>query len=352
MSNFPSLRARRLRLNTTIRDLVRETAVTAEDLIQGVFVVPGQGVEEPLKTMPGVCRYSLDRLPAYIARLVALGVRGLIFFGVPESKDEEASGAYASDGIVQEALRIARQTAPEMLLVADVCLCEYMSHGHCGVLCGENVDNDRTLPLLAQTAVSLADAGADWLAPSAMMDGQVLAIRQALDAAGYQDRAILAYSAKFASSFYGPFREAAESAPAFGDRKAYQMDPANAREALKEVELDLAEGADLVMVKPAMPYLDVLSKVRAMTHVPVVAYQVSGEYAMLRLAIEAGALNKRAMDEALLSIKRAGADLIITYAAEDVLRRQALAAEANLRQRIARVQQERAVAADVLTPEV
>lgn len=321
---FPIERLRRLRRNESIRALVREHALTATDFIQGIFVIEGEDICEPIEAMPGICRYSLDRLPAYLDELYDLGLRALLFFGIPAHKDACGSEAYAENGIVQSALRLARHLHPDFYLIADVCLCEYTDHGHCGLLneAGE-VRNDASLELLARTAVSQAAAGADCLAPSAMMDGQVAAIRRALDEAGYEEHSILAYSAKFASAFYGPFRAAAGSAPKAGsDRKAYQMDPANGREAMREVLADQEEGCDMIMVKPAMSYLDILYQIRQRSLLPLVAYQVSGEYAMIHAAAAQGWIDgARVMDEALLSLKRAGADMIVSYAAADYLRR-------------------------------
>jgi porphobilinogen synthase len=309
------LRGRRLRRTAALRELVRETRLHPAMLVQPLFVRPGRGVREEIMAMPGQFRVSVDQLPAEAEALRRVGVRGVLLFGLPEAKDDEGSGAWSSDGIVQRAVRELRTTlGDELAILADVCLCEYTNHGHCGVLRGEAVDNDATLPLLAETAVSLAEAGADVIAPSAMMDGQVAAIRAALEASGRRETAILAYAAKHASAFYGPFREAAGSAPSFGNRKAYQMDAANAREALREVTADVAEGADAVMVKPALPALDLVAATRAAVDVPVAAYQVSGEYS----AIVAGAANgwldcRAAALESLTAIARAGAGIIVTY---------------------------------------
>jgi porphobilinogen synthase len=314
-SSTTFLRGRRLRRTPALRELVRETRLHPAMLVQPVFVRPGTGVREEIEAMPGQFRLSVDQLPAEAEALRRAGVRGVLLFGLPEAKNEQGSGAWEADGIVQRGLRAVRSAVgDELAMVADVCLCEYTSHGHCGVLRGEAVDNDATLPLLAQTAVSLAEAGADVVAPSAMMDGQVAAIRGDLDAAGRRDVAILAYAAKHASAFYGPFREAAGSAPAFGDRKAYQMDPPNAREALREIEADVAEGADAVMVKPALPALDLVAAARAAVDVPVAAYQVSGEYAAIVAAAANGWLDCRsAALESLTAIARAGAGIIVTY---------------------------------------
>lgn len=318
---FPQRRMRRLRRTETIRRMVRETWVRPDHLILPVFVRPGRGIQEPVPSMPGVFRWSVDRVVEPAREAWELGVPAVILFGLPERKDDEGSEAWREDGVVQQAVRALKEVLPELVVITDVCLCEYTSHGHCGVLEGGEVANDASLERLARTALSHARAGADWVAPSDMMDGRVGVIRRALDEAGFHEVSILAYSAKYASAFYGPFREAADSAPAFGDRRGYQMDPANAREALLEVELDGAEGADLVMVKPALPYLDVIHQVRQRTTLPVVAYQVSGEYAMLRAAGRLGWLDEvQAMRESLTAIRRAGADLIITYAALEYAR--------------------------------
>jgi porphobilinogen synthase len=313
-----ALRGRRLRRTPGLRRLVRETRLHPDMLVQPLFVRPGHEVREEIGAMPGQFRLSPDELPAEAARLRAAGVGAVLLFGLPGDKDDQGSGAWADDGIVQQALRTLRAADPELTLIADVCLCEYTSHGHCGVIAGDTVDNDATLPLLARSAISLAAAGADVVAPSAMMDGQVAAIRRALDGEGRQDVAILAYAAKHASAFYGPFRDAADSAPQRGDRKSYQMDPANGREALREIDADLAEGADMIMVKPALPALDILAAARGRTNVPLAAYQVSGEYASLVAAAQNGWLDRRAAAlESLTAIARAGADLIITYFAAE-----------------------------------
>ena len=313
-------RPRRLRANA-LRALVRETTVTAADLIYPMFVVDGENVEREIAPMPGQYQRSVDRIGDDIDAVRKLGIPGVLLFGIPATKDEVGSGAWLESGPVPRAIREIRKRAPELTIVADVCLCEYTSHGHCGVLDSEagTVVNDATLPLLARAAVAYADAGADVVAPSAMMDGQVAAIRRALDDAGHGDVAIMAYSVKYASVFYGPFRIAAESAPQMGDRRTYQMDPGNAREALREAELDVAEGADMVMVKPAGAYLDVIRLVRDAAHVPLVAYQVSGEYAMIKAAAERGWLDeRRAVMESVTAIKRAGADIILTYYAKEI----------------------------------
>ncbi|HEV2148141.1 MAG TPA: porphobilinogen synthase [Longimicrobiaceae bacterium] len=318
---YPENRPRRLRRTGELRAFVRETAVSPADLILPLFVTPGEGVRNPVGSMPGVDQTSVDQLLRDAEEAMRLGIPAVLLFGIPEHKDETGSSGYDEQGVVQRAVRALKREIPEMLVVTDVCLCEYTSHGHCGVLQGEEVDNDATLPLLARMALSHAEAGADVVAPSDMMDGRVGAIRQALDGAGFAETPILAYSAKFASAFYGPFREAAESTPQFGDRRAYQMDPANAREALREVRADIEEGADMVMVKPALAYLDVIHRVRTETEYPVVAYHVSGEYAMVLAAAERGWIDgDRAMREVLTSIRRAGADRIITYYARQFAR--------------------------------
>jgi porphobilinogen synthase len=312
---------RRLRRTAALRALVRETRLSLDDVIYPVFVCPGEGVEAPLEGLPGIGRRSVDRLCDEAEEVAALGVRGLLLFGIPEEKDEVATGAYDEDGIVQQALRALRDRVPELVLVTDVCLCEYTSHGHCGIVRDGDVVNDLSLELLARTALSHAAAGADAVAPSDMMDGRVGAIRGQLDAEGFSDVPVIAYSAKFASAFYGPFREVADSAPAFGDRRSYQLDPPNLREALRECALDVEEGADMLMVKPALPYLDVIRAVRERFDLPLAAYNVSGEYAMVRAAAAGGWLDERAAAlEALTAIKRAGADLIFTYWAKDLAR--------------------------------
>ncbi len=320
--SFPEHRPRRLRRTPALRELARETRVTPADLFDALFVVEGSGVREPIAAMPGVSRLSVDQLADEAKRIQDLGLGGVILFGIPSHKDALGTGAYDPDGIIPRALRAMKKATPELLTIADVCLCEYTDHGHCGVWDGSSVHNDETLPLLARSAVVAAEAGADVVAPSDMMDGRVRAIRRALDEARLEDTVILSYAAKYASAFYGPFREAAESAPQTGDRRGYQMDPANAREALAELETDLAEGADALMVKPAMPCLDIVAKARERFAVPLFAYQVSGEYSMLQAAIERGWLESpRAVDESLVAIRRAGADRIITYFAKDYARR-------------------------------
>lgn len=315
----PRLRPRRLRRTPALRRMTRETQLRPADLIAPLFVTAGTNIARPIGSMPGQSQCSVDRLVAETDALLALGVPAVLLFGLPETKDAIGSAGWSSDGPVPRAIAALKAHTPELVVIADVCLCEYTDHGHCGVLHAETgeVLNDETLPLLARTAVAYADAGADIVAPSAMMDGQVAAIRTALDAAGHQDVPVLAYAAKFASAFYGPFREAADSAPAFGDRRAYQLDPANGREALREVALDAAEGADMLMVKPAGLYLDIIRQVRDRYEVPIVAYQVSGEYAAQQAAVARGWLDeRRAALESLTAIKRAGADLIITYYAK------------------------------------
>jgi porphobilinogen synthase len=318
---FPTHRLRRLRATGRLRGLVRETRLDPAHFILPLFVCPGEGVRREIGSMPGNYQLSIDELVKECAEVQSLGIGGVILFGLPESKDENASGAYDENGIVQRAIRALRRELPELLIVTDVCNCEYTSHGHCGLIKDGDVDNDATLQWLAKTALSHARAGADIVAPSDMMDGRVGAIRQALDANGYEKTPILAYAAKFASVFYGPFREAAESAPQFGDRRSYQMDPANGREAMREIELDLEEGADMIMVKPAMPYLDLIYQARERFDVPIAAYQVSGEFSMIMAAARNGWLEQdRAMMESLTSIARAGAGIILTYFAKPAAR--------------------------------
>ncbi|RJP78410.1 MAG: porphobilinogen synthase [Candidatus Zixiibacteriota bacterium] len=317
--SYPTDRPRRLRRGETLRRLVRETVLTADDLVQPLFVVPGRGVRREISSLPGQYHLSVDEAAAEAARLAGLGVPGLILFGIPARKDETGSSAWDDDGEVQRAVRAIREAAPGLVVMTDVCLCEYTSHGHCGVISGGEVDNDPTLELLARTAVSHARAGADVVAPSDMMDGRVHAIRQELDREGFGQTAILSYAVKYASAYYGPFREAAGSAPQFGDRRGYQMDPANAREALREAELDLAEGADMIMVKPGLAYLDVLALVKRTFNRVTAAYQVSGEYAMIEAAAQQGWIDRRRLIlETLTSFKRAGADFILTYYAGEV----------------------------------
>ncbi len=315
-------RPRRLREKALLRRLVRETRLAVENLVYPVFAVHGRGVREPIGSMPGQCRLSIDELLKEAKDVASMGIPGLLVFGLPEDKDARGSEAYAEDGIVQQAVRAVKDTVPDLLVITDVCLCQYTSHGHCGVVEQGGVKNDPTLELLARVAVSHVEAGADMVAPSDMMDGRVGAIREALDEAAFTEVPIMAYSAKYASAFYGPFREAADSAPQFGDRRSYQMDPANAQEAMREIALDLDEGADIVMVKPALPYLDVIARAKQEFGVPLAAYSVSGEYAMLKAAAQLGWLEEeRAMMEALTAIRRAGADIVITYFAKDVARR-------------------------------
>ena len=310
-----------MRRTEAIRALVREARLAREDLILPLFACTGEGVRREVSSMPGVFNLSVDEIAREAANAFEAGVPGVILFGLPESKDETATGAYAERGVVQEAIRAVRRAVPDMVVIADTCLCEYTSHGHCGVVRGGEVLNDESLELIARTAVSQAEAGADIVAPSAMMDGQVGAIREALDEADFANVAIMSYAVKYASAFYGPFREAADSAPAFGDRRAYQMDAANAREAVREAELDVMEGADFLMVKPAGPYLDILRTVRDRFDLPLAAYHVSGEYAMLKAAAERGWIDeKRAMLETLTGIRRAGADVILTYYAVEAAR--------------------------------
>jgi len=318
---YPVFRPRRLRQNDTFRRLVRETHLTIEDLIQPLFVVHGRGVRQEISSMPGCFHLSVDELAKEAKEVAAMGIPGIILFGLPAAKDAAGSEAYAEDGIIQQAVRAVKDTVSDLLVMTDVCLCEYTSHGHCGVVERGQVKNDPTLELLARTALSHAEAGADLVAPSDMMDGRVAAIREALDEEGFVEIPIMAYSAKYASAFYGPFREAAESAPQFGDRRSYQMDPANGDEALREVGLDLEEGADIVMVKPALPYLDIVWRVKQEFGGPVAAYNVSGEYAMLKAAGRLGWIDEeRVLMESLTSIKRVGADVILTYSAKEAAR--------------------------------
>lgn len=322
MTSFPLWRGRRLRRTETLRSLIRETRLTPDRLILPLFVVEPSGVREPVGSMPGVFRTSVEGAVQDAGEAAALGVGGVILFGIPDHKDEQGSGAWDDEGAVQRAIRAIKQERPGFTVVTDVCMCEYTSHGHCGVLDGASVANDATLDLLARTAVSHARAGADIVAPSDMMDGRVAAIREALDEAGHEQVAIMSYAAKYASAFYGPFREAADSAPSHGDRRGYQMDVANQDEALREVWADIEEGADIVMVKPALTYLDVIHRVKDETGWPVAAYHVSGEYAAIMAAAERGWLDgDRAMREALLAIARAGADVILTYWAREFARR-------------------------------
>ena len=312
-------RPRRLRGGETIRKMVRETRMDKSSLIYPMFVQEGTGREDEILSMPRQFRYTLDRLPYELERLAKAGVGSVMLFGIPDHKDEIASQAYAQDGIVQRALQVGKEKFPELYYITDVCLCEYTSHGHCGMLCGNEVENDSTLDLLAKTALSHVQAGADMVAPSDMMDGRVLAIRRMLDKNGHKEIPIMSYAVKYASAFYGPFREAADSAPAFGDRKSYQMDPHNSREGVKEALLDVDEGADIIMVKPALSYLDMITKVKEVTNVPVAAYSVSGEYAMVKAAAQKGWIDEeRIMCEMAVSTYRAGAQIYLTYYAKEL----------------------------------
>lgn len=312
-------RFRRLRQTEEMRSFVRETRIGREDLIYPVFVQEGRDIREPVPSMPGVFRYSIDRLDEILAQIKSLGIPAILLFGIPGHKDERGSGAYDPEGITQRAIRFIKEKMPSLLVIADICLCEYTSHGHCGLVGDGQVLNDETLPLLARAAVTNADAGADIIAPSDMMDGRVAAIRKALDEEGHKNVPVLSYSAKYASGYYGPFRDAAESAPQFGDRRSYQMDPANARQAGEEMEDDLEEGADMLIVKPALAYLDILKMARDRFAVPVIAYNVSGEYSMVKAAARMGWIEeKRIVMENMIAMKRAGADRIITYHALDV----------------------------------
>jgi porphobilinogen synthase len=314
---FPTQRPRRLRSSESMRRLVRETRLDPAGLILPLFICPGEGIRRPISSMPPQCQLSIDTAVEECREVHSLGIGGVILFGIPDAKDEIASGAYDDHGIVQQAIRAIKREVPGLIVITDVCNCEYTSHGHCGNVVDGDVDNDTTLEWLAAGALSHARAGADIVAPSDMMDGRVAAIRKVLDSSGYQKTPILSYAAKFASVFYGPFREAAESTPQFGDRRSYQMDPANAREAMKEIDLDLEEGADMIMVKPALPYLDLIRQARERCNVPIGAYQVSGEYSMIMAAARNGWIDEeRAMMETLTSIKRAGADFILTYFAK------------------------------------
>ena len=319
MSSFPATRLRRLRRTEALRSLVRETRLGLDDVVAPIFACPGEGIVRPVEGLPGIAQRSVDEVAREGAELHRLGVRAVLLFGIPEEKDDQGSGAWDDEGTVQQALRALRGSVPQLVLITDVCLCEYTSHGHCGILDGEEVLNDETLDLLARTAVSHVEAGADAVAPSDMMDGRVAALRSGLDEAGFEATPILSYAAKYASAFYGPFREAAGSAPAFGDRRGYQMDPANVREALRECELDVREGADVLMVKPALPNLDVIRAVRERFDLPLAAYNVSGEYAMVKAAGAAGWMDERgAALESLTTIKRAGADVIVSYWAKEL----------------------------------
>ena len=315
---YPTIRPRRLRRNETFRRMVRETRLSVDDLVMPLFVCPGQKERKEIVTMPGNFHLSVDELVTECCEVESLGIPAVILFGLPKRKDESGSEAWADDGIVQKAVAAIKSETKELVVITDVCLCEYTSHGHCGVLKNEDVDNDPTLDLLAKTAVSHAKAGADMVAPSDMMDGRVWAIRQALDEEGFLDLPIMSYAAKYASAFYGPFREAADSAPAFGDRRSYQMDPPNSDEAMREIELDIEEGADIIMIKPALPYLDIIRRAKDTFTLPIAAYNVSGEFAMVKAAAKKGWLDyDRAMMESLISIKRAGASIILTYFAKE-----------------------------------
>ncbi len=318
---FPEYRPRRMRQNEVFRSLVRETLISPSQLIYPLFVLPGKGIREEVPSMPGIFRLSVDQLAKEAKECMSLGVNNVILFGLPEKKDPMGSGAHAKEGIIQRAIKELKNKAPEMLVSTDVCLCEYTDHGHCGVIIDKQVDNDATLEILAKTALSHAQAGADMVAPSDMMDGRVAEIRMALDENNFHQVPIMSYAVKYASAFYGPFRDAADCAPQEGDRRGYQMDPANVREAMREATLDVDEGADILMVKPAMPYLDVISKLREEFDMPIAAYHVSGEYAMIKAAAAKGWIDeKRVMHESLLSIRRAGADIILTYFAKDMAR--------------------------------
>ncbi len=319
MAIFPQLRLRRLRRAESLRALVQENRVDIGDLVYPMFVVEGRGIKQEITSMPGIFHFSPEQLPPEVEEIAKLKIPAVLLFGIPEHKDEVGSAAYHPEGVIPQAIRAIKLAVPELLVVTDVCLCEYTSHGHCGVVANGYVDNDQTLPLLARTALSHVEAGADIVAPSDMMDGRVKAIRENLDEKGYQHIPILSYAAKYASAFYGPFREAAESAPQFGDRRSYQMDPPNVREALREVEQDINEGADIIMVKPALAYLDVIRQVRDTFNYPLAAYNVSGEYAMVKAAAQRGWLDERQVVlEILTAIKRAGADIILTYHAKEV----------------------------------
>ncbi len=319
MAIFPQLRLRRLRRNETLRAMVRENQLATTDLIYPMFVEEGSGITSEITSMPGISRFSPDRLSPEIEQIARLGIPAVLLFGIPQSKDDTGSAGYDPDGVVQQAIRIIKQTVPELVVITDVCLCEYTSHGHCGIVVDGAVDNDATLPLLVRIALSHVEAGADIVSPSDMMDGRIATIRQALDRIGAGNIPIMTYAAKYASAYYGPFREAAGSTPQFGDRRAYQMDPANAREAMREVEQDIAEGADIVMVKPALAYLDVIRQVRDRFDCPLAAYNVSGEYSMVKAAANCGWLDERRIVlETLTAMKRAGTDLILTYHAKDV----------------------------------
>lgn len=316
---FPEYRPRRMRQNETMRSMIRETHLTPDQLVYPLFVLPGKGKRDEVSSMPGVFRLSIDQLQQEAKECIELGIRSVILFGLPEKKDAVGSGAYARNGIIQQAIKELKNKAPDLNIITDVCLCEYTDHGHCGCLQNDEVDNDATLELLAKTALSHAEAGADIVAPSDMMDGRVSEIRSVLDENSYHMTPIMSYAVKYASAFYGPFRDAADCEPQFGDRRSYQMDPANSREALREATLDVEEGADILMVKPAVAYLDIIRQLRDEFDLPVAAYHVSGEYAMIKAAAEKGWIDEeRVMAETLLSIRRAGADIILTYFAKDM----------------------------------
>ena len=316
---FPEYRGRRLRKNGTFRRLVRETRLSVDELVYPLFAVTGRDVKKPIASMPGQFQMSVDHIAKEAREAYAMGIPALLLFGIPAKKDEQGTGAFAKDGIVQQAVKRVKNEVPDMLVITDVCLCEYTSHGHCGIIEKGQVQNDATLEVLAETALSQVKAGADMVAPSAMMDGQIAVIREILDENALENIPIMAYSAKYASSFYGPFREAAESAPQFGDRKAYQMDPANSDEAIREISLDVNEGADIIMVKPALPYLDIICRAKQEFDLPLAAYNVSGEYSIIKAAAKLGWLDEgKAMMESVTAIKRAGADIIITYWAKDL----------------------------------
>ena len=321
MAAFPTKRLRRLRYNPLVRDMIRETELSKNDFIYPLFVVPGNKVKKPVKSMPGVFQMSIDIIVEECKEVAALGIPAVILFGIPDHKDEVGSGAYDEKGIIQNTVRAIKKEVKNLLVITDVCMCEYTSHGHCGVLNGEEILNDQTVELLAKEALTHAQAGADIIAPSDMMDGRVAAIRKILDENGFQNIPIMSYAAKYSSGYYGPFRDAAESAPAFGDRRSHQMDIANSNEALREVETDIEEGADIVMVKPAGPYLDVIYRVKQKFGMPTAAYQVSGEYAMIKAAGQNGWIDEeRVMIESLIAIKRAGADMFLTYFAKDAVK--------------------------------
>ncbi|GBE14523.1 MAG TPA: porphobilinogen synthase [Proteobacteria bacterium] len=318
---YPIYRPRRMRRTETLRRMMRETRLSVDNLINPLFVVRGKGVRKEITTMPGVCQFSVDEVVKECREIFSLGIPSVILFGIPDTKDDQASEAYDSHGVVQEAVTAIKNAVPDLVIITDVCLCEYTSHGHCGIVENGQILNDPTLELLAMTAVSHARAGADVVGPSDMMDGRVAAIRDALDDEGFSDTIIMSYAVKYASSFYGPFREAAESAPQFGDRRAYQMDPPNAQEALREAGLDIEEGADIIMVKPALPYLDIISNVRERFDMPLAAYNVSGEYSMVKAGARLGWIDgEKVMMESLISIKRAGASMILTYFAKEAAR--------------------------------